>query len=296
MNNYLCQRAMLLLLVAVNPVFADSLPYLLQQIEHGKPSSEAIAKAKKQIADLHELKLQEISLVPFHLRKQQPINPSSAYCTECHLSLPHQKSVRARAFLNMHTDYIACETCHYRPEQSAFTYAWLDMPQQKLLGAQTEVWRSGRPADAKTPMPARDGKLKIVPLFQGEWVSASKDHPALKAIYQRWKEAAAPEKAELKAKLHAPLSAKGPECQACHISAAEAKMQTGKGQLRTPWLNLSALGANAQQQAAIEQNTVAAFFAHYQPEPETESTATTSLNSKPNSAKEQRIRITQFLK
>lgn len=286
----------LLMLQSVTQVFADNQPLLWQQIAQSKPNLQAVEKAKKQIADLNEIKLQDISLTPFHLRKKNPINDSAVYCTECHLPLPHQKHLRSRAFLNMHTDYLACETCHFRPEALELNYAWFDYQQHKVLEAQATQFRSGRKPDDKSPLVARDGKLKIVPMFQGEPVIFTKQDAKAKAIYDQWKAANLDEKAQLKAKLHAPLSPKGPECSACHISEVDAKMQSGANKLKRPLLNLTELGANAQQRSAIEQNTIVAFFAHYQPEVD-DKNITVREDVKPQAGeKEQRIKITQFLK
>lgn len=288
----------ILLLQIGTLVLAETQPYLLQQIEQSKPSMQAVEKAKKQITDLKEIKLQEISLAAFHMRKKNPINDSAAYCTECHLPLPHQKRLRSRAFLNMHVDFVACETCHYRPENIELNYSWFDYQQHKVLVPQTSLWHSGRKKDDKMPFLSKDGNLKIVPLLNGEPVIATKHDPSAKALYQQWKDANTDEKAQLKAKLHLPLSLKGPECRACHISVTDAKLQTGVGQLRHPLLNLTELGANEQQRTAIEQNTIADFFAHYQSDSDDEKTAsaTTNINTEQGGEKEQRIRITQFLK
>ncbi len=289
--------ASLMLLQSVTLVFADNQPLLLQQIVQSKPNLQAVEKAKKQIADLKEIKLQDISLTPFHLRKKNPINDSAVYCTECHLPLPHQKHLRSRAFLNMHTDYIACETCHFRPEALELNYAWFDYQQHKVLEAQATQFRSGRKPDDKSPLVAREGKLKIVPIFKDEPVIFTKRDANAKAIYDQWKAANQDEKAQLKAKLHGPLSPKGPECSACHISEVDAKSHSGADKLKRPLLNLTELGANAQQRSAIEQNTIVAFFAHYQPDVDDNNiTVREDAKQQHASDKEQRIKITQFLK
>ncbi len=49
-------------------------------------------------------------------------------CIRCHGAVPHDRAKSIRAFLNMHAFYLACETCHVRPEQteSAWTFRWYD--------------------------------------------------------------------------------------------------------------------------------------------------------------------------
>lgn len=277
---------------------AETAPYLLQQIQQAKPTPEALEKAKKQVAEHKDIKLQTLSLVPFHLRKKAPIHRSEAYCTECHLALPHQKTLRSRAFLNMHTDYIACETCHFRPQQPSLNYTWFNYQNRQKVNPTAALWHSGRKKDDKTPLIERDGSIKIVPTLNGQVVIATRQHPEAKTLYQQWKAADHETKAQLKAKLHQPLSVKGPECNACHVDAQQAQLQAGEGRLGQPLLDLTALGANPQQRLAFETNTIVQFFARYQPEPPEPNTASVKVNDQLESApaKEQRIRITQFLK
>jgi len=47
-------------------------------------------------------------------------------CIRCHGNVPHDGAKEVRSFLNMHTFYIACETCHIEPEQGKppFTFRW----------------------------------------------------------------------------------------------------------------------------------------------------------------------------
>ncbi len=226
------------------------------------------------------------SLKPFHWRKKNPLNASEVYCTECHTALPHHQNERKRAFLNMHTDYVACETCHFRPDALRLEYGWFDYQLGRLAPPNAQFWHSGRTPEDNTPVVVHDGKFKIIPLLNGQPVSVSKGHDLAKAIYAQWKQLSAEQKPEFKAKLHGPLSPKGPQCQACHVSEAAARLQTSPGQRAKPMLDLKALGANAHQQQAFENNTIAGFFARYLPEHQTEQPA----------PEQQRVRITEFLK
>jgi hypothetical protein len=49
-------------------------------------------------------------------------------CIRCHGSVPHDGSKETRSFLNQHAFYLACETCHSRPEAGAeaWTFNWYD--------------------------------------------------------------------------------------------------------------------------------------------------------------------------
>ncbi len=47
-------------------------------------------------------------------------------CIKCHGAVPHDRAKTIRAFLNMHAFYMACETCHVRPEsgEMQWTFRW----------------------------------------------------------------------------------------------------------------------------------------------------------------------------
>lgn len=286
---------------------AETTPYLLEQIQTAAPDAAAIEKAKKQLADHQDIKLQKISLVPFHLREKNPINESKVYCTECHGAIPHLKNLRSRAFLNMHTDYVACETCHFRPNNTTLHYGWYDYHQEKLVAGTSGFFHSGRKKEDK-PWVSRDGHLKIVPLLNQEPIIATRNHPAAKALYQQWKEASKERKGMLKAQYHQPLQVKGPECSACHNdlqnlvkNTQQVDGQTIEKISKPPLLDYAALGATPAQQTAIRQNTIADFFGHYQPEKpkaegEAAENAVLGTEQANDPTKEERIKITNFLK
>ena len=65
----------------------------------------------------------------FHLLDE--VVYSDAYnapvCLQCHGNFCHITSKELRSFYNMHTFYLACETCHIRPQAGeAFQFQWLD--------------------------------------------------------------------------------------------------------------------------------------------------------------------------
>lgn len=274
-----------LMLLSFSVAQAESMPYLLQQISMAKPDAQAISKAQKQVAELQEQTLQKISLVPFHVRKAKPINDSKAYCTECHSPIPHVKRLRSRAFLNMHTDYIACETCHFRPQSPALHYVWYDYAQEKIIAGNPNLLHAGHKATDKL-LPSRTGQLKIIPVLPDQMVIATREHSAAKALYQDWKAADKTRKATLKAQYHQPLQTKGPECKACHTGNLAGTQKS--------LLDLAVLGATPAQRTAIVQNSIADFFAHYQPDKLSGEAEDREANA--SQVPEERIKITQFLK
>lgn len=308
-SNFAPAVIVLLALLFLMPyVQADTTPYLLEQIQRARPDATAIEKAQKQVSDLKEIKLQKISLAPFHVREKNPINDSKVYCTECHGTLPHLKKLRSRSFLNMHTDYVACETCHFRPDNTTLHYGWYDYNQEQVIAGTSVLFHSGRKKEDKGKWVSRDGHLKIIPLLNRQPVIATRNHPVAKVLYQQWKDADLTRKGMLKAQYHQPLQTKGPECSACHndlqnvvktvtqVDDKDVEIITGP-----PMLDYVALGATPAQQTAIRQNTIADFFGHYQPE-KLKAEGEPAENELPGAeqandpTKEERIKITDFLK
>lgn len=60
---------------------------------------------------------------------------TTSTCIRCHGNSPHVESKKARAFMNMHTFYLACETCHSPPGEGAppWTFRWHDKKTGKVV-------------------------------------------------------------------------------------------------------------------------------------------------------------------
>jgi len=58
-----------------------------------------------------------------------------SYCIECHGDIPHDKKREIRAFGNMHSAFIACETCHVRLENDQKTgiFKWYDRKSGEII-------------------------------------------------------------------------------------------------------------------------------------------------------------------
>ncbi|NBV76243.1 MAG: hypothetical protein EBR59_09885, partial [Methylococcaceae bacterium] len=88
-------------------------------------------------------------------------------------------------------------------------------------------------------------------LFQNQSAVVAKNSAFSSQILQQWEKANFDQKVELRAKIHIPLEKKGPKCQDCHNS--EKTM-----------LNLTALGATAEEKTAIEKHIIPQFFKDYE--------------------------------
>ncbi len=53
---------------------------------------------------------------------------NASICVRCHGNVPHDESKEVRSFLNMHAFYLACETCHSRPDEGVkeWAFRWYD--------------------------------------------------------------------------------------------------------------------------------------------------------------------------
>jgi RNase P subunit RPR2 len=235
--------------------YAEERPLLLNKIDAAIPTNTEILNSKKLLAAKKPIKLLEkLSLAPFHKRAKMPIKPTeNGYCNNCHLPLPHSKSIRTRAFMNMHSEYIACESCHFRPKKTPLFYRWYDYQHQKEADKQQSRLLSGRAQNDKTPIIPRTGRIKIVPFFQNKAVLITQEHPFSKQLQADWNKADLAEKSRLHAKIHQLLTTTGTQCAQCHTESQGL-------------FDLSTFSDSSAQIKSIQKNTIADFFKHYKPE------------------------------
>jgi hypothetical protein len=266
-----CLRFVVLLLLCVGNAHAE--PLYPQLVKQATVSDKVLKEAGKQVREHKKVKvLDALSVAPFHKRDTQQETAKQPLCLVCHLTLPHRKNERSRTFMNMHSRFIACETCHLRPKDIPLEYRWLayDGPdaghelaprstvvaiektkvasEENKQGSDNKEKRKKKEKVKKVPLAPQSG-ARIAPFFNGEPVLLFKDSSFAQQAKRKWKEAE-DERAELKARLHAPLEKEGPACQRCH----------GK---KKPLFDLEALGATAKQVKAIQQNTITRFFERF---------------------------------
>lgn len=266
----------MLLSSASSLLWADGL--YLQTLKNTQLTDKQIQETKKILDEYKKITVRdELEVPPFHKRGKVDDSLGNSFCTTCHLTPPHSKSLRTRTFMNMHTQYVACETCHFRPEGVALSYQWQDTRDASLVAAQPELFRQTVKLVKKTPgllqkkvAPVKEARIinpfvKITPFYQGQSVGLRKNEAFAEETKDIWQqEGVSSEKIQRRALIHAPLSEKGPKCQACHTD-------------EDALLNLSELGATEYQVEKIENNIVTQFFKRYKDE-------------------EQRIRIQSLLK
>ncbi len=96
-------------------------------------------------------------------------------CLSCHTPLPHNKEIKSRAFLNMHGNFIACQTCH--GSKSAPEYQWYDVERSVVA----ETLLADIPLMSIQLIGVEKGAFEYVkasdPAFLGEYTAEIKSDP-----------------------------------------------------------------------------------------------------------------------
>jgi hypothetical protein len=147
-------------------------------------------------------------------------------CIRCHGNAPHAESKKARAFLNMHTFYLACETCHAQPGPGAppWAFHWHDKKTGKTIANPRGILRiedAYRERKQAREYPVYgDYGAKIAPAREqaGEFrlLQGPKDME-LAERYLAERERLSPEqKKERLDVAHQPVSKEAVRCHSCH--------------------------------------------------------------------------------
>ena len=140
-------------------------------------------------------------------------------CYICHSDYPHSKNTRIRSLLNMHTQYLVCETCHIKERKDRkIIYRWYnpsrDNPAGPFFGTHYDP-RSGNLA------PVEDLTSKIAPYYKRgleiESALQNQDAPLAKD-FMKVRDQLTPEQRDgVKNKFHENIRPKGHECRDCHV-------------------------------------------------------------------------------
>ena len=174
-------------------------------------------------------------------------------CLMCHSLLPHSKNERIRVMMNMHSDFLNCETCHYKKDHETITYSWYDM------GIDDETTRGpkfGTHYDEATGMleGTKNHISKITPTLhvagQEELLFMSQDHPMARD-YLRVKDDLTPGDREVaKKRFHGEIDGKGWACNECHR--------------KDGILNFEELGFSERRREELENLEIVGLFEKYE--------------------------------
>jgi len=204
-------------------------PLYEEQVKLATIDEQKLQETHKQIKEHTEVTLKEALFVsPFHKQGQNESTDKKSFCRSCHQDPPHNADQRKRSFLNMHSRYISCETCHFSPKNIQLEYRWLNFNE------------SSNKTSAK----------RIAPFYNKETVIIFSDHELATQVKETWESKSSVEKAKLKLRLHTPLSKEGPECLDCHDN---------KEQL----LDLESLEFSKKEITSLRQHSIPRFFSRF---------------------------------
>ena len=87
-----------------------------------------------------------------------------SYCNKCHGDMPHNKVKEVRAFWNMHSFFMACETCHIRFDDPTAPpdYKWYDRRSGQIVDSPVSHAKPGLYSAKIVPFERANGNLARV--------------------------------------------------------------------------------------------------------------------------------------
>ncbi|MDH5517692.1 MAG: hypothetical protein OEY36_07720 [Gammaproteobacteria bacterium] len=151
---------------------------------------------------------------------------NASTCVQCHGNVPHDESREIRSFLNMHTFYLACETCHSMPDKDSkpWLFKWYDKDSGKIAHnpkdlIKIEDLNASKDAKRQYPVYGNYG-AKIAPAENdsGEIKFLhGKKEMAFAQSYKTKQDLLTPEKkSQMKRVIHRKVSKKPVQCKQCH--------------------------------------------------------------------------------
>jgi hypothetical protein len=216
---------------------------LLKKIQK-KESPEQVAHKKHIEAEEHQ---HFHHIVPFP-QSPEALRPT---CYICHSNLPHNKTKKIRAMLNMHTNYLACGTCHLKKnETETVVYKWYSPVEKNPKGPFFGTAYNPETGELETvhahfskiaPFYEKNGELTCVVNMQD--ATLAKD-------FVKIRDQLTPEQRKAATKrFHVDILAKGPDCQTCHSE---------KG-----ILDFKALGFSPKRTVDIEELNIKGIITKY---------------------------------
>jgi hypothetical protein len=148
-------------------------------------------------------------------------------CVRCHGNVPHSKSKELRSFLNMHSYFLACETCHIAPEGGApgWQFRWYDKDDGEVVSnprALLETGGGGFTAELRRKFPTYGNYgAKIAPGTEKhgrfEFLHGGPRERAFAERYLKERDRLRPEqKSQMQRVIHRRLSEDPMQCSDCH--------------------------------------------------------------------------------
>jgi hypothetical protein len=189
----------------------------------------------------------------FHHTVPVPQSPEAlrSTCYICHTNLPHNKIKKIRAMLNMHTNYLTCETCHLKKNDGkTVIHKWYSPVEEHPKGPFFGTAYNPETGELEmvhthfskiAPFSEKNGKP--APIVQMGDKSLAKD-------YLKIRDQLTPEQRKSETKrFHVDILTKGTECQTCHST---------KG-----ILDFKALGFSPKRTVDLEQLNIKGIITKY---------------------------------
>lgn len=147
----------------------------------------------------------------FHHIDYTMVPDNRSACVECHGDIPHDKKKEIRAFGNMHSAFIACETCHVRLEGDKKTgvFKWYDRKTGEIIESPIEEGvEPGRYHAKIIPFERVDGSLQR--LDSQSSIDFSREYQKTEKILSER------QKAKAKKIIHKFIDEKPYLCENCH--------------------------------------------------------------------------------
>jgi hypothetical protein len=216
---------------------------LLKKFEK-KESPAQVALKKHREAEEHQ---QFHHIVPVS-HPPEALRPT---CYICHSNLPHNKTKKVRAMLNMHSNYLTCETCHLKKNKGeTVVYRWYSPEEKHPKGPFFGTAYNPETGELEmvhthfskiAPFSEKNGKL--TPVVQMQDADLAKD-------FVKIRDQLTPEQRKSETKrFHVDILTKGTECQTCHST---------KG-----ILDFKALGFSPKRTVDLEQLNIKGIITKY---------------------------------
>ena len=147
-------------------------------------------------------------------------------CVRCHGNVPHDESKEIRSFLNMHTFYLACETCHSQPEKDkpAYTFRWYDKDTGEVVGnpkALLKIEESFMTLQEKRQFPMYGNYgAKVAPSTKKgselKLLHGPKEMAFVERYLKEQDRLVAEQKSQMKQVIHRKVSKEPVQCKSCH--------------------------------------------------------------------------------
>lgn len=141
-------------------------------------------------------------------------------CFICHSDLPHSKNKRIRSLMNLHTQFLVCETCHIKEKPgTTIVYKWYNPLNSNPPGP---FYGTSYDPETGSLSLGKDLISKIAPYFKSEKDGSLQleilvqDAPMARD-FMRVRDRLTPDQiGAITNKFHESIKAKGLECHICH--------------------------------------------------------------------------------